>query len=61
VFRVEYFCPRQSPYWQPLKGFLGIPKTFATQEQAQAAANPLLWQYHSARVLDPWGNVVYQI
>jgi hypothetical protein len=62
VYRVEYYCPRQSQFWQPLKGFLGLfPQTFATQEQAVQACNPLLWQYHSARVIDPWGNVVYQV
>ena len=62
MFRVEFFCPRQDPNrWQTLRGFLGIPKTFGNQGQAQAAADSLIFQYHSARVVDPWGNVVYQI
>lgn len=60
MYRVEYFCPRQSPYWQPLKGFFG-PKTFPSLEAAVMACNPLLWQYHSARVIDPWGNVAYEV
>ena len=61
MYRVEFYCPRQAAYWQPLRGFLGIPKTFSDGSQAIAAANQLMWQYHSARVLDPMGNVVYQV
>ena len=62
VYRVEYFCPRQNPArWQVLKGFLGIPKSFSDLNEATNAANQLLWQYHSARVVNQWGGVEYQI
>jgi hypothetical protein len=61
MYRVEYFCPRQDPTrWQQLRGFFG-PKTFPDLNQAVNAANQLMWQYHSARVIDPFGNVAYQI
>ena len=62
VYRVEYYCPRQANYWQPLKGFLGLfPQSFPTIDSAVAACNQLLWQYHSARVVDSFGNVQYQV
>ena len=61
MYRVEYFCPRQSQEWQPLRGFLWSQKTFLDLDSAIAACDSLVWQYHSARVIDPWGNVVYQI
>ena len=62
MYRVEFYCPRSgNPNWQPLRGFLGIPKTFGSYAEAEAAANQLLWKYHSARVLDPYGQVVYQV
>jgi len=38
-----------------------MPQTFQTFEAAEQAANGLLWRYHSARVLDPYGQVVYQV
>jgi hypothetical protein len=62
VYRVQFYCPRSGKnYWQTLTGFLWQPRTFPTQEAAQQACDQLLWQYHSARVIDPWGNVVYQV
>lgn len=62
MYRVEFYCPRQDPTrWQSLRGFLGIPKTFSSPDEAVNAANSLMWQYHSARVIDGMGNVVYQI
>lgn len=64
MYRVEYYCPRSGRlYWQPLRGgFLSLmPQTFQTFEAAEQAANGLLWRYHSARVLDPYGQVVYQV
>jgi hypothetical protein len=54
VYRVQYFCPRQGPYWQG-KG------QFATFElaigMAQIVKPPQGW----ARVIGPSGQVVYQI
>ena len=64
MYRVEFYCPRSGRlYWQSLRGgFLNLmPQTFPGLEEAAAAANRLMWQYHSARVLDGAGNVVYQI
>jgi len=63
MYRVEYFCPRQSPYWQVLKSgiLFKTPQIFETFPAAQNACNQLLFQFHSARVIDPWGAVVYQI
>jgi hypothetical protein len=63
MYRVEFYCPRSgNPNWQPLRGFLGlIPQTFSTPEAAVNACNALLWRYHSARVLDPFGQVIYQV
>ena len=63
MFRVEYFCHREGSIWKPLKGgFLGLfPQSFSNRTEAELACNGLVWRYHSARVIDPWGNVVYQI
>jgi hypothetical protein len=38
-----------------------MPRTFPNFEAAADAADGLLWQYHSARVVDSSGQVVYQI
>ena len=48
-------------YWQLLTGFLGMPKTFGSYGEAEQACNSLIWQYHSARVIDGAGNVLYQV
>jgi hypothetical protein len=63
MYRVQYLCPRQSPYWRDLTAGLiwKTPREFPTFPSAQSACNGLLWQYHSARVIDPMGSVVYQI
>ena len=64
MYRVEFYCPRSGRlYWQPLRGgFLNLmPQTFPRLESAAAAANGLVWRYHSARVVDSSGQVVYQI
>jgi len=62
VYRVQYYCPRSGKmYWQLLTGFLGMPKTFGSYGEAQQACNSLIWQYHSARVIDGAGNVLYQV
>jgi hypothetical protein len=54
VYRVQYFCPRQAPYWQ---GNGQVP----TFESAVALAQILKPPMGSARVIDPQGQVVYQI
>ncbi len=64
MYRVEFYCPRSGRlYWQPLRGgFLGLmPQSFPTFDAAVAACNGLMWKYHSARVVDAAGNLVYQV
>ncbi len=62
MFRVQFFCPRQSREWQILTGFLGFfPREFSTIAEAAAEADGLIWQYHSARVVNGVGRVVYQV
>ena len=62
-FRIEYLCPRQSPYWQALTEglFFKTPVLFERFEDAQANCNGLVWQYHSARVLDATGQLCYSV
>lgn len=64
MFRVQYLCPRQSPHWQdltePFLMLFQVPQTFRDFPSAQTAANRLIWQFHSVRVLDAFGRVVYQ-
>ena len=54
MWRVEYFCPRQGMFWHG-KG------ARPAQQSAIMLANILKPPNGSARVIDPWGNVVYQI
>jgi hypothetical protein len=61
MFRVQYYCPREAPLWQDLTTMLFFARTFATQIEAEREANSLIWRYHAARVIDPWGRVVYQV
>ena len=63
MYRVQYYCPRQAPFWQDLKEGLifKTPRLFPNQTSAQTVCNSLVWQYHSARVIDSYGQVVYQI
>jgi len=66
VYRVEFYCPRSGKlFWQPLTStlllFFTQPRQFPDQQSACQVADSLIWQYHSARVIDPWGNVVYQV
>lgn len=65
MYRVQYFCPREAPTWQDLtEAFLIVfrsPAVYPSFAQAQESANSLLWRYHSARVIDPAGRVVYQV
>jgi hypothetical protein len=55
MYRVQYFCPRQSQRWQQLA------QLFPSLAAAIQTANSLIWRYHSARVLDPSGRPVYQV
>ena len=64
MYRIQYFCPRSgNPNWQDLtEGLIWkTPRMFQGFQQAQQTCNGLLWQYHSARVIDPQGNVVYSV
>lgn len=55
-YRVEYFCPRQSPYWQGSGIYynLGIACGWA---RAMKPRGPQA----AARVVDARGAVVYQV
>ena len=55
MYRVQYFCPRQSPYWQTSQGVYGSFQTAATWCQM---VKPPQGQ---ARVIDQYGQVVYAI
>jgi len=55
MYRVQFFCPRQSNNWQ------WQPGGFNSIQEAVQVCNGLIWRYHSARVIDPWGNPVYQV
>ena len=64
MYRIQYLCPRSgNPNWQDLtEGFIfKTPQSFPDFGSAQQACNGLLYRFHSARVIDPFGNVVYQI
>ena len=54
MYRVQYYCPRQSPYWQGN----GVAPTL---QQAITLAQIVKPPLGSARVIDPYGRVVYQI
>lgn len=64
MYRVQYLCPRSgNPNWQDFTEglFWKTPRMFPSFGSAQGACDGLVWQYHSARVIDPSGRVVYQI
>ena len=63
MFRIQYFCPRQAPIWQFLTEglILKTPRQFPTVQAAAMICDSLIWQYHSARVIDPAGRPVYQV
>jgi len=61
MFGVQYLCPRIGPGWRWLTGFFGSPKQFGSLEEAAGACNGLIWQYHSARVVGPSGEILYQV
>lgn len=62
-FRIEFYCPRQSPFWQPFTEglFFKTIKTFRTLEESQAVCNTLVWAYHAARVIDAAGIQRYSV
>ena len=55
MYRVQYLCPRQGPYWQR-----GKAPPIMTLQDAINWAEILKPPLGSARVLDPLGRVVYQ-
>lgn len=63
MYRIQYFCPREAPYWQDLtEGLLWkTRREFPSLQGAKMVCNSLLWQFHSARVIDPRGQIVYQV
>jgi hypothetical protein len=63
VYRIQYLCPRQGNFWQDLtEGFLWkTPRLFADPGNARMVCDSLIWQYHSARVLDPQNRIIYQV
>jgi len=63
MFTIQYYCPKEAPIWQQLtEGWIfKTPRRFADFGSAQDACNDLMWKYHSARVINPNGQVVYQL
>jgi hypothetical protein len=64
MYRIQFFCPRSgNPNWQDLTEglFWKTPRMFSDPGSAQGVCDSLLWQYHSARVIDPQGIVCYQV
>ena len=64
MYRIQFFCPRSgNPNWQDLtEGIIWkTPRMFSDPGSAQMVCNSLVWQYHSARVIGPNGNVIYQV
>lgn len=63
MYRLLYYCPREAPYWQEYKeGILfKTPVLFNDLQSAIRKCDSLMWKYHSARVIDPSGQVVYSI
>lgn len=51
MFRVEYFCPRQSPFWQGQGSYATLPEA---EYWAQIMKPPM----GNSRVLDPSGRIV---
>ncbi len=58
-YRVEYFCPRQAPYWQRPQNAQAIP-TFNAAAQWADILKPN-GPRAAARVVDAAGTVVYYI
>jgi hypothetical protein len=55
MYRVEYYCPLEAPYWQAYR-----ENPWWIFANACKKVDELMWQYHSARVVDSSGNVLYQ-
>lgn len=61
MFRVQFYCPIQSPYWQDVTGFFGI-NVYPEWDGAVSVCNGLLWDYHSSRVVDhSTGQELYRV
>jgi len=62
-FTIEYFCPRLSSFWLPYREgmIFKTVRVFSDLPSAQMVCNGLVWQYHSARVLDADGRIVHQV
>lgn len=56
-YQVEYYCPRQGEFWQRPNGYPAINSFLAACNWAEVLKPPNGW----ARVVDGFGNVVYQI
>jgi hypothetical protein len=56
MYHVEYYCPREMPgVWQA-----DPQNPWFIFGNAVQRVNRLIFQYHSARVVDGAGNVLYQ-
>lgn len=53
MYRVQYFCPRQSPYWQEA-GYSTSYEAAFTRAQVVKPPNGM------ARIFNPWGIVILQ-
>ena len=56
-FQVEYYCPSQGEFWQRANGYPAIMSLQQAMGWAQVLKPGRGW----ARVVDGYGNVVYQI
>ena len=53
MYWVEYYCPKQSPYWQ--RRATAIGEVAIAIREAMMIKPPMGW----ARVIDGYGQVVY--
>ena len=63
-FYIEYYCYREQPVmWRRFGRGLFSPlgRSYRDFGAATAAADALIWRYHSARVVDVLGNPLYQV
>jgi len=64
MYRIQFYCPQKGPLWQNLTTGIWPFKrleTFSDLASAAARCDSLIWTCHSARVLDQWGRVAYQV
>lgn len=55
MYRVQYFCPRQSPYWQESQN------AYSDFETAAWWCELVKPPQGMARVIDPYGQEVYRL